>query len=249
MIHLFKKLKWIFIVFLTSLVGCLFKKVRRIDTTDYYKDKEVAKLAEAVRVGDVKLIKELVAKGVNPNAESIPGVITEGKTNLLEWAIFSQSKKGFAALLDAGADPLMKQDDPSGQTLVHFAAMLKDPDYLEVLLKYGVNPNVRNKRNGDTPIFDADVGSKNFQLLLDAGADINAQRDGGANLLFVTHEVNMVKKLLEMGVDATVKDHRGDTFQDYFFMTPESVLTKEAKEEREWVRQWLRKRGLYKSTF
>ncbi len=219
-------------------------EIRLIDSADCYKDKEVARLADAVRTGDVRLIKKLVFQGVNPNAESIPGTIIEGKTSLLEWAIFSQSKKGFAALLEAGADPLMKQDDPSGQTLVHFAAMIKDPDYLEMLLRHGVDPNVRNKKNGDTPLFDADIDSKNFQLLLDAGADIHAKRDGGANLLFVTTEVNMVKKLLEMGLDARVTDHRGDTFQAYFFMTPESVLTTEAKEEREWVRNWLRKHGI-----
>jgi len=220
------------------------KGIKMIDTGKVFENKDVAKLAGAVRRGDVEQIKLLVQAGVNPDAKSIDGAVLEKEITLLEWAILCQNKKGFAALLEAGADPLTDKGSSSDSPLLHFTAMINDPDYLAILLKHGVDPNLRDVRNGDTALFEAIDKPKHVQLLLHAGADIHIKDNFGRTVLF-SAGIYTVEKLLGMGVDPTVKDNHENSFQWSFFRhPPENIVGEQGRKIRQRVRKWLRQHDI-----
>ena len=209
-------------------------RLAMVDSNKIFKDKQVAKLADAVKNGDSKAIKALVAEGVDPNS------VGKDDTNLLFWAILMQNTKGFTALLEAGADPTICGND--GRTLMHTTAWVKDISYLKILLKHGVDPNIQNCLGRSTPIFDA-VEDEHFTLLLNSGANLSAKDIVGNTILHSASPRHIIQ-LLEAGADPLAKNNRGDTFQSYFFSAPENVLTKEAKQDRKWVRDWLKKKNI-----
>ncbi len=210
-----------------------------------YTDEGVIKLAEAVRKGKSKQIKALIAEGVDPNAQGKDGY------NLLMWAMLNRSKKGLVALLEAGADPAVKNDE--GNTILHWTASANDPSYLTLLLEQGVDPNLRGK-SGASALVSAIMGDREeqFKALLAAGADPNAREDpfpDGSPGDTVLHDAastiaEFVMILLEAGADPTARDGRGDTFQSYFFMMSEEIMTAEGKARRQQVRDWLRERNI-----
>ncbi len=212
-----------------------------IDVNEVFENQNVAKLAEAVRDGNEKNIKELVTQGIDPNA------IGDRDTSLLFWAMLNQSKRGFKALLNAGADPTIP--DKNGRTMLHIAAAINTPEYLAILLDYGMDPNIKNTEGGETPLFDA-VGEQShlqFDRLIDAGADINAQDIMGDSVLHhaaSTRNTSSVIKLLEMGANPNIKNNQGKTFQSSFFRMSEDVMTDKGKQKRQWVKKWLHEHNI-----
>jgi ankyrin repeat protein len=45
--------------------------------------------------------------------------------------------------------------DQLGKTALHYASELGQDDTLELLLAQGANPNIKDFKNGKTPLFDA----------------------------------------------------------------------------------------------
>ena len=69
----------------------------------------------------------------------------------------------------------------------------------------------------------------------------------GETLLHQAASINRfgdVVRFLELGVDPTLKDDIGYTFQHAFFNTPERLLNPQAKAARAKVRAWLRSRNI-----
>lgn len=164
---------------------------------------------------------------------------------LLEWAIWNRRPRVLAALLEAGADPSLPGMD--GETVVHMAAMVGDPVYLEVLLAHGAPVDVVRQGNGWTPLFRAVLHRRHAQreALVAAGADINHRDSTGRGLLHLAADDSAtVLRLLELGVDPQARDNTGATFQRTFFPAPERVLSDKARANRERVRAWLRSRGI-----
>ncbi len=216
-----------------------------VDASKVYIDEGVIKLAKAVQKGKTKQIKALIAEGVDPNARTEK----EGY-NLLIWALLNRSKKGLVALLEAGADPAVPNNE--GRTILHMAAMANDPSYLTLLLEHGVDPNLRGKA-GRSALWDAIGEEEQFKALLAAGADPNARsnpvREGslGDTILHYaasTDSYERVLDLLAVGADPNAHDGRGDTFQPSLFMMSEEIMTAEGKAEREQIRTWLRERNI-----
>lgn len=175
---------------------------------------EAAVLYQAASKGDLAAARQLAARR--------PELLQSHNARemiLLGVAMDSGDHKTFNHLLDLGADPAWLGD--MRDTDLHHAAKLADSAWLRALLKHGANPNVPN-RLGETPLFAA-LGADtrdNFDLLLNAGADIHARASDGSTLLHAAAAINdfaAVPRLLKLGVDPAARNRLGYTFQYSFF--------------------------------
>ncbi len=203
-----------------------------------FTDPAIRPLADAIADGNIARIKALA-----PTTD----LAARGQHNvtLMEWAIWNEKPASLEALLEAGADPsLIGMDD---ETVVHMAAMVDPPEYLEVLLKHRVPVDFTRPTNGWTPLFIAVMYNQHTQrdLLINAGADVKRQDHFGNTLLHIgAKSPDTVLKLLEAGVDPVLRNNNGDTFQPSFFRTPEKLLNANAKGGREQVRAWLSRHNI-----
>lgn len=205
-----------------------------------FPDDRMAQIAEAVARGDAPRIRQL-AQGVDLDAQGDKGV------TLLQWAIVTESLRGFIELLNSGANAAAPGID--GKTAMHLAATVDDPSFLRVLLDRGLSPNLINPETGRTPLAETAYGEQLEQarLLLQAGADPNAADLMGNTPLHVAAKTGhgaLVLALLEAKADPSAINNQGATFDRYFFMGNEGTLNAEARREREEVRAWLRSRGV-----
>jgi cytohesin len=127
--------------------------------------------------GDVRLARELLAEGADPDKG------TSGKTPLMEAVdepgeFFDENHLAIAELLvDAGADYAAR--DPLGRTALHCAARA-EVRATELLLRAGANPNT-SADDGTTPLHEAATcGNLSVvRALIDAGADMAAATAAG----------------------------------------------------------------------
>ncbi len=91
----------------------------------------------AAMANDPKYLELLLARGANPNARN--GVT---QATPLVSALMGERKEQFRALLAAGADP--NAADRTGNTPLHQAAKINEPQLVLELLKAGANPNATN---------------------------------------------------------------------------------------------------------
>lgn len=196
-----------------------------------------AQFAAAVRDGDDRLARELVAAGANPDAVDDKGV------PLLQWAMRQQDRGAYRLLLDLRADPTRGNAD--GQTALHLAAMGKDAFWLDDLLDRGVSPDVPNTVTGAPPLFDALRARlpDNIDRLLKAGARLDTRDRSGTTPLHQAALVNdpaSVLKFLEAGADPRATDRSGATFQDYLYDGDPAVLNAPTRKALADIDAWLR---------
>jgi len=117
------------------------------------------KILSAVKSANVFKVKDLIAKGVDPNTKDMVD------RPVLLFAIARDSISIIEILLEAGADPDSGYESNTGLHMANSVAAM------EVLLKAGANPNLRNS-NGQTPlmIHDAEGNTKAVELLTAHGA-------------------------------------------------------------------------------
>lgn len=205
-----------------------------------FHDPAIAPLAEAVAESDIPRIRAL-ASSANLSARG------DDNVTLLEWAIWNRKPASLSALLEAGADPAATGMD--SETVAHMAAMADDPQYLQILIVHGALVDLVSARGGRTPIFRAVQSRRNdqFDLLVNAGADIRRSDSMGNSLLHVAAQVNdadRVLQLLQLGVDANATNSRGDTFQAALFSGSDARLNAEGRQSRQQVRDWLATHGI-----
>ena len=192
---------------------------------------EAAAVYQAAHDGDLARARQILAQR--------PDILQSHNTQEmtpLGVAMMSGDRKAFNALLDLGADPTWLGD--MRDTDLHLAAILTDRYWLDALIKRGVNLEIPNTL-GETPLFAA-LGAEtrgNFELLLKAGADIHARRTAdGETLLHKASAISdyaAVPRLLKLGVDPTLRDHVGYTFQYSYFLASDNPP--HAKEVRAWL--------------
>ena len=154
---------------------------------------------------------------------------------------------GVRAMLDAGGDPLLPDRD--GDTAVHYAAMARNPAYLEIFLARGLSPDMPNRKSGRTLLMSAMLAEsdRQFATLLAVGASVALADATGNTPLHVAAQINeprYVLALLEAGAPAAARNAQGQTFQRYLFMTSDRLLNAETLQSRRAVTAWLRQRGI-----
>lgn len=178
-----------------------------------YFEGEALQLAIAAENGDSDTIKRLVnEKGVNPDLtfarrDGIP---------IVAWPLRARNLDGLKALLEAGANPNARESRYMNGEMIHFnnaviiAAMMDDPRYLDLLLKHGGDPNVRNINN-ETLLFQAFISGnqwENVKLLVANGADVNESNLGTADTVLSWYTArggfDSAYWLLEHGADPTL---------------------------------------------
>jgi ankyrin repeat protein len=182
-------------------------------------------LAEAAARGRTDKIDKLLSQGAQINFQGKEGMTA------LTWTIIHQNKKGYAYLLEKGANPnlqmtrsIMTEDGfTDGNSAMSFSAMHEDPWYLEVTLKHGGNPNLVNPVRG-TPVIvqcimlldrrDPKPRLVQLKMLIAAGADLNSRdRDSYTPMMNAAfaNRYDMVYIMLAAGADPTIKAKTGTT--------------------------------------
>jgi len=170
-------------------------------------------LAEAAGRGDLNTINSQVAAGVNVNTVGTHDITP------LWWAAWAENYVGFAALLDKGANPNAQRSD--GFPIMNLIATKEDSRFLAAALKHGGDPNLRENKSGEPPLFPAVLRGykENIDLLLTAKADANWQSPiSGETLPIIAigarGDYELVYKLFQNGADPKLKDHFGHTLAD-----------------------------------
>lgn len=198
-IHLYSLAKrFCLLWFCSSFLGCTAVGLDNNDAVRRFSDPQVQQLVRAAQSGDVATINELVAAGVDVNAQG------EGNTTPLIWAMTAHSYRGVEALLAHGANPNQRYEH--GYTPLWFAAGGNDLTLLEMLLKKGGDPNIWVDR-GMTPLMFAIEQDRmdNYQMLLKYGAKINNTNelhDSIAVDAVAVGDFKMAYQLLESGYTA-----------------------------------------------
>lgn len=147
------------------------------------------KLRRAAQKGDVENVKNLLAKGADPNAQTSTG----------ETALFFAAWKGHrevaALLVEAGAGT--DAQDGLGRTALAVAANFNRTEVVGELLKHGADPNLPDKE-GWTPLMKAvEKGSAEMvRLLLDAGATLAARNQEGKRAVDYARSESETTRLL-----------------------------------------------------
>ena len=183
---------------------------------DLYQDPVMIRLANAVAAEDVQQIDALVAQGADVNATGTRGL------GLLMWAMAKNSPKGFARLLDHGADPLLPALDAPANAkpgrkmpfIAEYAAQNKSTAFLQALLDRGVDPNL-SRANGTPLLFHAieSHAQWNVKVLLDAGADANRSSPDNVEtplqVAVIIRQLEIALLLIERGADPALKNRWG----------------------------------------
>ncbi len=209
-----------------------------------FPDNDVRALAKAAGKGNVEKVKELVDKGIDVNATGTSGVTP------LFWTM--RNIEGFKILLKLGADPNIRFGDQGDQgSVMHWAVRSNDERFLEEALEHGGNPNLVAGQFDETPLIVAasPEGKSKASILLDRGADIDAQRLSGDTAIIVAARLgqfDLVYELLERGADFTIRNKNGRDLLDTIAfrrrtMDPDNELTRWMNK----VIEWLDRRGAH----
>ena len=221
----------------------------------WYPDKGAQALAVAAEFGDAAEVRRLMKEeGVNPDKHFSP----EGMP-LIAWPVFTKNPEGLKAMLENGADPNAAMPYPlppdrtprNNDNAMVWAAKQEDSIYLRHLLGHGGDPNTRNVNN-ETLLFQAFIWHnqwQNVQLLVERGADINAQSQQKTILHDYAGSGGFKQSywLLEHGADPKANDGLPLPERERSLII-ESIFWKPIKagEGREWqvkCQQWLLTRG------
>ncbi len=108
--------------------------------------------------------------------------------------------------------------DKNGCTLLIWAAMVRDADFVKLLIDSEADVNLT--QNGFSALMAATAAEKlqNVNLLIDAHADVNVQNNQGYTALIIASSIGnaeLVNLLLSAGADPSSKDNEGNTALHY----------------------------------
>ncbi len=127
-------------------------------------------LEQALNQDDALGIVSALAAGADVNTQG------KAKVTPLMMAVAKFKKQAVRALLDAGADPNIRDMQNDNAFILAVQAYGKDPEMLEWILKAGGDPNTL--RADDDPVitdFLSAFNKRGAQLLIQYGADVNVR--------------------------------------------------------------------------
>ena len=226
---------------------------------DWFDDPEVLKLCHAIEHQDIAEIESIIKSGVDVNARG------KGNMPLLLWA-YPAGEEVLENLLKNGADPnfVIESDYLAissltlGNTLLYMAVESnrngepKFKNYVDILLKYGANPDLGRIPPLVTASQYGGISSYNaFISLVNSGANLNAADDSGNGypILSAATPENFDKLyiLLESGATYDVNTIPGNTLQRVLYKRKNvSTLVLEPDQQKSFERciQWLEDRGV-----
>lgn len=153
-----------------------------------------------------------------PLANELIGVVNEYEPDII--VPEPGQRETVRLLLDAGAKADLDLDvEQVDITPLMLAAATGDPELVKMILAKKVDVNQKSP-GGQTALHSADSEAV-IELLLDAGADINAQDGQGDTLLMrlvqENHDfqsIDSIRLLLARGASITLKNQEGDTVID-----------------------------------
>ncbi len=180
-----------------SMAACAETSLAGKPASYYFRTPNVAELAEAAAADDLDKMEALAAEGVDVNAKGADGI------DLFFWVFLTSSKEAFAKLYLLGADPLQEAKNES--TIAFDATGTDDPDYLEILLKGGLDPNTTKPSKPNVTLLMQAITYHRWpqvELLLKHCADINwASKFGesAATYAIDAAQMDMLVRFLEEG--------------------------------------------------
>lgn len=180
-----------------SMAACNEFEVAGKTVSDVFPDPAVADLARAAASGDLNGIDQALAAGADIHATGVDDIYP------LMWAMFAQNKDGFNGLLEHGADPYQA---PEGTyAALELAAGSEDPEYLEILLNRGIDPNKPVGDDRKPPIFTAIIQHRwpQVELLLSSCYNLNWADDYGRTAALEAASISDMKMavfFLEQGL-------------------------------------------------
>lgn len=199
------------------------------------------KLAAAVLDDNGTKITKLIHDGSNVNGAG------KNEASLLQLSVLQDKHAAFVALLNAGADTSHR--DKQGEMVLHTATRTDKPEYMNELLARHLDPNVVDNGNR-TPLMLAALFEREPQIhaLIAAGANLEVAEANGDTALIIASQSNSfdsVLDLLHAGANP-LAGHRiqgkpDTTFWGFVDMTPEKVLSADAKRKKAEMREFLEK--------
>ncbi|MDR1385877.1 MAG: ankyrin repeat domain-containing protein [Planctomycetaceae bacterium] len=172
----------------------------------------------ATRYSQIGVLKFLVEKGADVNAES-----NDGETPIYVAAALSSKVDVLKFLVEKGADVNVKSND--GKAPLHWAAIDGNLEAVKVLVNAGANINEEDNA-GATPIHTVVTNYSKaafnstkvdvLKFLVEKGADINTKdKDGDTPLHTAANEgrVRAVKILVNAGANINAKNNKDETPQ------------------------------------
>lgn len=204
----------------------------QMNVNQMFPEKKLRTLARAAGNGEAKKIGDIVASGIDVNGRGVNDLTP------LYWALQEGNLTGFVALLEAGADPEIyvgcdgrrmivqnaKVVGCSSTTVMHGSISLNEPEFLEVALQYGGNPNLVDVQ-GNTllgRVFQNDL--EFMQLLLSYRADVNlltggvGQREPPLMSALTAQKYDVFQLLLDHGADVHAIDEHGASIKDLMWL-------------------------------
>jgi uncharacterized protein len=163
-----------------------------------------ATIADLVRVGAREDALALIAEGANVNVPEASG----NGTPALHWAVYQHDTELVRALLEAGAEPSVR--NLFGSTPLMEAAAVGHATIIAMLLEAGANVEAENYEGQTALMAVARTGNLDAaRLLLDAGADPNAYEAWGGQTAIMwaaaRRHPDMIRLLAEHGADPNAR--------------------------------------------
>jgi hypothetical protein len=141
-----------------------------------------ASLLQAVWKGDILTVKELIEKGVDPNAQTKLG------KSPLHMAATKEETEITSLLIASGAD--VNAEDQNGKTPLMEAAFAGRRANAEVLLSAGAKVNAIDENGFTALMWAAMLGFPEFvEFLLENGADVNARSKDGRTAMGISQNL------------------------------------------------------------
>lgn len=165
------------------------------------KDKPTNDLMTAASKNELDIARACIEAGADVN-----GCTPSGATSLI-LAAGRGHREMVKLLLDSGADCNVK-DGVSEATALHEAAIGDHVEIVRMLVAAGAAADARDD-DDRTPLFNGSVAVA--EVLVKAGADVNATSKNGRTVLHGTSDVPLTEFLLKNGADINAVDKRGRT--------------------------------------